>query len=301
MSQKPRVTVLPLQRMPADRAGNRRPSRSGRALLALLPGLLMAQLALASGAYLDVVGEIQLSNSKTSDVGRKIVVHEDWIVGIQCTDRIKIVNHKSYWQAAKDHYWETLVQVDGKTIAIREGHIPQGKQLGTKYSGGALKSSASHFDKEIAWPHGMVFWKPAGQGLGMHEIRCVANHGGMLSDKTTTNNTAIALVEVVPAKAKPPTAEPPPATTPPPAKPVLRDYTTRPIPPREREVEPPARPDPPPTDTDGWLRAVGCHRPDPAVQAYVCTSREGLARCERFRQQGEVRSCEIRAGRAPRQ
>lgn len=72
--------------------------------------LLVSQAGFAAGKYLDVIAEISLSTSQTSDVGRQITAHEDWIVGIQCTDRVRLVRSVgTYWRAATDQNWETLV------------------------------------------------------------------------------------------------------------------------------------------------------------------------------------------------
>jgi hypothetical protein len=136
-----------------------------------------------SADWLDVIAEsIEVRNLRTGQAGPNITAQEGDVLEISCTEFIDLYGTHEKWVASTPQRWENRVTVDGRTLAIFNGEMPQGTTL-------AKPKFAS---RPKTYP--AVQWTAS--GIGAHEASCVLNQPKKISDHVAANNVINTLINV---------------------------------------------------------------------------------------------------------
>jgi hypothetical protein len=137
----------------------------------------------ASADWLDVIAErIEVKNLRTGQSGPNLLAQEGDVLEISCTEFIDLYGSHDKWVASTPQRWENRVKVDGKTLAIFNGELPQGTTF--------QKPKFANRPKTYA----PVQW--VASGIGNHEASCVLNQPKKISDHVVSNNVINALINV---------------------------------------------------------------------------------------------------------
>ena len=137
----------------------------------------------ASADWLDVVAErIEVKNLRTGQSGPNLSAQEGDTLEISCTEFIDLYGSHEKWVASTPQRWENRVKVDGQTLAIFNGELPQGTTF----------QKPKFANRPTTYPP--VQW--VASGIGSHEASCVLNQPKKISDHVASNNVINALINV---------------------------------------------------------------------------------------------------------